>query len=192
MTRVSNRERILAEGLKYVHAHGFANAGVRDIVAAAGVPQGSFTNHFESKEAFGLELLERYYAERRRVMAVTLLNASLPPMKRLRTWLDSQEIAKNGVPHHGCLIGNFIAEASNDSDAMRLRLGAICAEIKKAIADCLKAAVRNGELPRGFDCTATADFIFSGLQGATLVAKAERNPAVIEHFKKTLFAKVLH
>jgi integrase len=32
---------------------------VRDVVQAAGVPQGSFTNHFTSKEAFGLEILAR-------------------------------------------------------------------------------------------------------------------------------------
>jgi TetR/AcrR family transcriptional regulator, transcriptional repressor for nem operon len=34
---------------------------VRDICAAAGVPQGSFTNHFRSKEAFAEEVLNRYF-----------------------------------------------------------------------------------------------------------------------------------
>eukprot|EP01035_Chromulina_nebulosa_P054276 gene54276-74329_t len=56
MTKMSNRDRILTEGLKVVHAHGYAGASVRDIVQAAGVPQGSFTNHFTSKEAFGVDI----------------------------------------------------------------------------------------------------------------------------------------
>ena len=59
MPRPSNREKILSEGLRVVHERGYAGASVRDIVHAAGVPQGSFTNHFATKEAFGLEILDR-------------------------------------------------------------------------------------------------------------------------------------
>ena len=192
MNRVSNREKILNEGLKVVHAHGFANASVRDIVAAAGVPQGSFTNHFESKEAFGLEILDLYFANNRAVMEETLLNDALDPLKRLRLWID-RNAARNACSgfRNGCLIGNFTAEAGAHSDAMRKRLAAIIAETHDAIAACLKAAVKAGELPKGFDCAGIAEFIFTGMQGATLMAKAEGNAVSIERFKKTLFAKVL-
>jgi hypothetical protein len=55
VSRSPNREKILTEGLRVVHERGFAGASVRDIVEAAKVPQGSFTNHFASKEAFCLE-----------------------------------------------------------------------------------------------------------------------------------------
>ena len=41
---------------------GYQGASVRDICAAAGVPQGSFTNHFRSKEAFAEAVLNRYFA----------------------------------------------------------------------------------------------------------------------------------
>ena len=189
--RVSNRERILSEGLKAVHAHGFANTSVRDIVAAAGVPQGSFTNNFESKEAFGVEILDIYFANGAAVIRETLRNDALPPLKRLRLWLDRNSEAQTDCARSGCLIGNFTAEAANDSEALRTRLNEIYAEIRSAIAHCLKAAVKAGELPRGFDCETTADFIFSGMQGAVLIAKAERTPVAVERFKKTLFAKVL-
>ena len=45
MTKLSNRDRILTEGLRVVHAHGYAGASVRDIVHAAGVPQGARVQH---------------------------------------------------------------------------------------------------------------------------------------------------
>ena len=61
MAKPSNREKILTEGLRVVHAHGYAGASVRDIVQAAGVPQESFTNHFRLKEAFCLEVPERCF-----------------------------------------------------------------------------------------------------------------------------------
>jgi TetR/AcrR family transcriptional repressor of nem operon len=192
MSRVSNREKILSEGLKVVHAHGFANASVRDIVAAAGVPQGSFTNHFDSKEAFGLEILDRYYAGMCEGFHETLRNETLTPLNRMRAWIDRNARRAEATGFRsGCMIGNFSAEAGSHSDAMRERLGEIIAEIHAVVAACLKAAVKAGELPKNFDCAGTAEFIFTGQQGAALMGKAQGSSAPMERFKKTLFAKVL-
>ncbi len=89
MPKPSHREKILNLGLEVVHARGFANASVRDIVQAAGVPQGSFTNHFESKEAFALEVINLYYARSAELMRETLRNDSLPPLERLGMYIDA-------------------------------------------------------------------------------------------------------
>src|SRR5258708_12680392 len=102
MTRPSNGEKIRTEGVRVVHERGFANASVRDIVQAAGVPQGSFTNHFASKEAFGLEILDLYLAAGREVMRQTLRNDALPPLERLGAYIDAgknplnQDANRNG------------------------------------------------------------------------------------------------
>ena len=61
MNRISNIDRIVASGLRVMLERGYVGASVRDIVEAAGVPQGSFTNHFDSKEAFSLEVLNLYF-----------------------------------------------------------------------------------------------------------------------------------
>ena len=65
MSQRSLREDILNAGLKVMFRSGYIGASVRDICAAAGAPQGSFTNHFRSKEAFTQEVLDRYFAEER-------------------------------------------------------------------------------------------------------------------------------
>lgn len=57
MVKASLRDNILKAGLKVMFKSGYNGTGVRDIVAAAGAPQGSFTNHFRSKEAFACEVL---------------------------------------------------------------------------------------------------------------------------------------
>src|ERR1700704_2361224 len=123
MRKPSNREKILAEGLRVVHERGFAGASVRDIVQAAGVPQGSFTNHFASKEAFGLEIIELYYARSCEVIRETLRNDSLPPLERLGQYIDAAKarLSKNNM-RNGCLFGNFTAEASDHSEVIRHRL----------------------------------------------------------------------
>jgi len=192
MTKTSNRERILAEGLRVVHQHGFANASVRDIVAAAGVPQGSFTNHFASKEAFGLEILERYFANSRRTIDETLRNDGRDPLERLGAYIDAHlDRLNRDKCRNGCLFGNFTAEASDNSEPIRTRVVEIFAETRAALAYCLKAAVAAGEITKPIDCDDIAAFIVSSLQGAILLAKAQRGPEPVERFKRILFAMVL-
>jgi TetR/AcrR family transcriptional repressor of nem operon len=192
MARASNREQILTKGLQVVHERGFAGASVRDIVQAAGVPQGSFTNHFASKEAFGLEVIDRYFAAGQAMMQETLLNDSEPPLARLRAYMDAGMNALNrDSMRNGCLFGNFAAEVCEHSEAMRLRLLEVFAEVQARIAYCLAAAVKAGELPLGFDCDGIAGFIVASQQGANLMAKMQRNPAPVERLTQVLFSTIL-
>jgi len=193
MGKISNRDRILSEGLKVVHEQGFAGASVRDIVAAAGVPQGSFTNHFVSKEAFGVEVLNLYYDDIKARMAATLQDESLPPLRRLRKWIGSvKTFVQDSRMKAGCMVGNFSAEATNCDGPIRLRLAEILTEMHGSVAACLKAAVKAKELPQGFKVADTAGFVISGIQGAILVSKAYRDITPFEQFEQILFAKVLH
>jgi TetR/AcrR family transcriptional repressor of nem operon len=192
VSRISNKEKILANGLQVMLERGYVGASVRDIVEAAGVPQGSFTNHFASKEAFSLEILDIYFAHNRVVITDTLRNDALPPLKRLRAYIDASITAiKNHGTKNGCLVGNFAAEASDHSEIIRKRVSAIYAELREAVTDCLKAAVKDGELPKSLKVSEVASFIVAGLQGAWLVSKVERDLAAAENFKKTLFSTVL-
>ena len=192
MRKLSNRDKILAEGLNVVHARGFGNASVRDIVHAAGVPQGSFTNHFPNKEAFGLEIIDLYLADQRRLITDTLRNDDLSPLVRLGGFIDA---AKDRMVRHsvrnGCLFGNFIAEASDNSEAIRGKLVGILGEVSASLAYCLRAAVAKQELPEGFASEDVAAFILSSLHGAILIAKGLRDPEPIDRFKRILFADVL-
>src|SRR6202140_1177508 len=141
MSRISNKDRILADGFKVVLERGYVGASVRDIVEAAGVPQGSFTNHFVSKEAFCLEILDLYFKDVRAMIERTLRNESLPPLKRLHGFIDAQikYLDRTGW-RNGCLIGNFSAEASEHSEIIRKRLVEIFEEMRQSVAYCLRAA----------------------------------------------------
>jgi TetR/AcrR family transcriptional regulator, transcriptional repressor for nem operon len=192
MAKLSNREKILTEGLRVVHERGFACASVRDIVQAAGVPQGSFTNHFVSKEAFGLEVIDLYFAKAREAMRDTLLNDALPPLQRLAAYIDAGKDRLNrDSMRNGCLFGNFTAEANDHSETIRHRLLEVFTEVRRSIAYCLKAAVEAGELPPNFDCDEVAAFMVSALQGANLLAKAERSPDPVERLKRMFFSTIL-
>ena len=192
MPKPSHREKILHEGLKVVHAHGYAGASVRDIVQAAGVPQGSFTNHFVSKEMFGREVIDLYFIGTRQVMADTLLNDKLAPLERFGMFIDANiDRLHREDMRNGCLYGNFAAEASDHSELIRGRLVDIFAEIQQSIAYCLKAAVAAGEIGAAIDCDDLAAFMLASLQGAQLIVKTQRDPAAMERLKRHFFSSLL-
>jgi TetR/AcrR family transcriptional repressor of nem operon len=90
----------------------------------------------------------------------------------------------------GCLDGNFAAEAS-ESDPIRARIAAIFAENQASVAYCLDAAIDAGELAPNTDVQELAGFIVGSLQGAILVAKAQRTPAAVERFVRILFQQLV-
>src|SRR3984885_10976470 len=192
MSRPSNKEKLLSDGLQLVHQRGFGASSVRDIVQAAGVPQGSFTNHFASKEAFGLAVLERYHDMTSAAVRATLRNDALPPLRRLRAWMDGQlEYLRQDDMRRGCLYGNMSAEASEQSETIRARVASVFAENEASLAYCLEAAIDAGELAPNTDVREFAGFIVSSLQGAILVAKAQRSAVPVERFERVLFQHLL-
>jgi TetR/AcrR family transcriptional regulator, transcriptional repressor for nem operon len=192
MPKPSHRETLLTAGLQVMFEQGYCGASVRDIVQAAGVPQGSFTNHFRSKEAFCLEVLERYFTLVRANIDKTLRADSTAPLKRLRAWVDLQiRFLEQAGMRTGCLIGNYGVEASDHSEAIRRRLVEIFAEIHESVVYCLKAAVTAGELSSATDCDELAHFLYASLQGAILESKVQRSSAPLKRFKKVVFSTLL-
>ena len=192
MPKPSHREKLLEAGFEVVLERGYCGASVRDIVQAAGAPQGSFTNHFASKDAFCLELLNRYFAMVEENIRLTLRNDAAKPLARLEEWLDILiRFLKKAGMRNGCLIGNFSAEAGEHSEPIRHRLGEVTREIHRSVTYCLEAAVKAGELHSSADCDELAQFLYAALQGAILQSKVEHSAVPLERFKKTLFALVL-
>jgi TetR/AcrR family transcriptional regulator, transcriptional repressor for nem operon len=188
----TNRDKILANGLRVVHQRGLAGASVRDIVEAAGVPQGSFSNHFASKEAFGVEILDLYFGFTRKVLAETLNNTDLKPLRRLEAYIDANQafLEQRGV-ENGCLYGTYAAEITGHDESIRCRLVEIFNIIQDSLEACLKAAMKAGDLPKGFKCKEVGDFILSSLQGAILLSKCKRDTSPVTKFKRVLFSSIL-
>jgi len=191
MARESKRERILDAGLKVMFRQGFHGSGVRDIVAAASAPQGSFTNHFASKEAFAVEVLDRYFDYVKGLVASALDDRSLSPRDRLRRYLDiiTEKLAA-GRYKRGCLIGDFSLETSQGSDVLRERLAAVYREWITPFADCIKEAQKAGEIASDFPPRELAEFLLASWQGAILRMKVERSAAPLERFKAIAFQTV--
>ena len=191
MPKPSNRAGILEAGLKVMVRKGYGGAGVRDIVAEALAPQGSFTNHFRSKEEFAREVLDLYFARTKRAVAEALEDMSLRPRERLRRYLDiiAGRLAGDAFTR-GCLIGDFSLEAAPQSEMLRARLREIFAEWRAPFAACIAEGQAVGEIASTFAAEELAEFLLSSWEGAIMRAKVERNAEPLERFKRIAFATV--
>ena len=191
MPKPSLRDSILEAGLKVMFRKGYVGAGVRDIVAEAPAPQGSFTNHFRSKEAFAEEVLDRYFANTKEFVKEALDDKSLTPRQRLKRYLDiiSAVLARDKW-NRGCLIGDFSLETTGQSKRLRERLEAIFQEWRAPFAACIAEAQTAGEIDSTFDPLELAEFLLASWEGAILRMKVERGPAALDRFKTIAFQTI--
>jgi TetR/AcrR family transcriptional repressor of nem operon len=191
MGRRSLRDEILRTGLQVMFRSGYHGSSVRDICAAAGAPQGSFTNHFRSKEAFAAEVLDRYFDYLKGLVTQALNDETLTPRQRLKRYLDiiTDKLERDDW-RIGCLIGDFSLEASSHSKLLRQQLDAIFQEWQALFASCIEAAQSAGEVDSQFSATELAEFLLASWEGAILRMKVERGPAALERFKTIAFETV--
>src|SRR6202034_4495980 len=191
MPKPSNRDRILEAGLKVMVRKGYVGAGVRDIVAEASAPQGSFTNHFRSKEHFAREVLDLYFDHTKRAVAEALEDRSLGPRDRLRRYLDIITGRLAGAEFaRGCLMAAFSLEAAPQSEMLRTRLAEIFSEWRAPFAACIAEGQGAGEIATTFMPEELAEFLLSSWEGAILRMKVERNTEPLERFKRIVFTTV--
>jgi TetR/AcrR family transcriptional regulator, transcriptional repressor for nem operon len=188
----SHRDKLLDAGRRVMFERGYRGAGVREIVSEAGAPQGSFTNHFRSKEAFANEVLDGYFGYLRQIMQATLGDRSLSPRDRIRRYFDvitgKLRAEKWAL---GCLIGNLSVEVSTDSKLLRTHLSRIFAEWREPFAACIAEAQTAGEIADNFPARDVADFLLAGWHGAMLRMKVDRSSKPLEQFKAIAFATIL-
>jgi TetR/AcrR family transcriptional regulator, transcriptional repressor for nem operon len=191
MAKPDVREKLLTAGLEALHRRGFNATGVQDITDAAKVPKGSFYNHFESKDALGVAVVERwsaFTAERLK----GLVEGSGKPLARLRAYFRAlNELGPATRFQRGCLVGNFSAELSAQSPAVRTALESAFDAWTKAVAGVIAEAQKAGDVSRDVPADALAGFLINAWEGAVLRARVEKSSAALDAFLAIAFNKIL-
>ncbi len=194
MTTRIVRERLLDAGVQTFSKAGFNGCSVQDITEAAGVPKGSFYNHFESKEALGAAALRHFWADGGACQRLeALAKADGSPSERLRQYFEGAVTDMAAVDFTcGCLIGNMAAEQSDHSPAIAAELSAIFTSWTRRVADCIRAAQVAGELKSQTDPEVLATFVLNAWEGALLRARIEKGERPLRQFIDVLFTQLLH
>ncbi|MFZ6645175.1 TetR family transcriptional regulator C-terminal domain-containing protein [Undibacterium sp. TJN25] len=192
MPKPSSRDALLDAGLAVMLEQGYSGAGLRDIAAAASAPLGSFSNHFKTKEAFAVEVIQRYFTLMKEWMEPTLNNQSLTPLDRIKSYLEMISCKQESTGwSRGCLVGNLSLETATQSEEIRQQLSAIFAEWRHFFSVCMREAQQQGQIEADFPPEDMADFLIAGWQGAMLRMKVDRSPRPLQQFKSMAFATFL-
>jgi len=167
--RSFDRDAALERAMEVFWKLGFEGASLHDLTEAMGINPPSLYAAFGDKERLFLEAVERYMAQRGAECPYADAPTAREAIERLLIY-TANEFCKPCNPR-GCLM----VMAATTSSASSAKLQAALAERRAASRARLKARIdrglREGELPRGTDTGALADFYATILSGMSLQAR---------------------
>lgn len=176
MTRSNNREKLLERGRQLVHSTSFSVASVQNITDAAGVPKGSFYNHFKDKDTFGVAIIGEYDAIMQQELLASLVDSELGPLERLcamfKRWAEGFQ--SDGV-QGGCLAGNLCQELASRNENFRVAIDSAFRGWEEHFRTCVSEGQARGEIRDDVSAGELAQLILYSWEGALLRSKAARN-----------------
>ena len=179
MPRPSHKDTIVQSALDVFHEFGYHATGVQAIVDHAGVPKGSFYNHFKSKDDLGLEVLDAYWKQYEPVRNL-LRDTTQSPLDRVDAHLAAFSVTPNG-----CLIGNFTGEMAN-IPKFREALQDLFAGWIDDIEFCIAQGQQDGTIRSDESARALAEFVVTSLEGSVLKRKISKDERNVINFRKTM------
>ena len=188
------KHRLLDAAQTLMLAKGFAATTVDEICERAKLTKGSFFHYFESKDALGKELLERFCASGA-ALHQGFCGSETDPLKRVYGYIDSAiKLAKDPAMNQGCLLGLFAQELCESHPEIRKA----CREGFEHWANAFGKEVARAKAayaPRAaFDPHELAEHLIAVMEGAMILGKTKGNMKVVarslRHFKayvKSLF-----
>lgn len=175
-----------------LHETGYAATGIKEIVDEAEVPKGSFYNHFESKEAFGKEVVDFYFDQGLTELRALFENEAVPPLARLRTYFDRrlQSFQATGYVR-GCLLGNLSLEVADHSALIRDSLATHFKTWSGLFEACIAEAQKTGAISNGLPASLLAQFLLNSWEGALLRMRADKSDVPLREFINVVFSSLL-
>ncbi|MFQ5538603.1 MAG: TetR/AcrR family transcriptional regulator [Gemmatimonadota bacterium] len=165
------RDTLLECGLATFVRQGYHGTGIKEIVRQAGVPKGSFYNYFDSKEAFGAAVIDRY-AGRIHGRLDEMVQAPGDPLDRLKDFFRTQ-LRTHKERGSGCLIGNLGAEFGGDSEVMRRALARGVEGIRERFGRLIALAQERGTARSDIAPERLGGLLFSAWEGALVQMQVE-------------------
>jgi TetR/AcrR family transcriptional repressor of nem operon len=190
----AKRAELLQRGAELLCERGYHGTGLKQILAAVGIPKGSFYNYFSSKEEFVGEVIRHAAAADVERLDRELRDHADAPgsaAERLRAALDRQvDAMAEGGCRRGCLFGNLAAEMGETSEVCREATEQALAAIRDRYQAALELGQAEGTVRQDVPAAILADFLIDAWEGSILRMKVVGSAAplrgcldlVFEHF----------
>ncbi|MCR4288984.1 MAG: TetR/AcrR family transcriptional regulator [Candidatus Scalindua sp.] len=190
--KTAKKNEIINASINLMYLKGYNGTSVKDITDAAGIPKGSFYNHFEDKEHYAVDAINYYYQEVISEFTATLVNQNLGPLDRIKefckqviSWLEQQDFKL------GCFVGNMTQEMGDVSELISDAVANIHKDMESRIHKNLVEAYENRALKKELSLKALASFIVSSWQGSLLRMKETGDRTSLDAFYTVLTEDLL-
>ncbi len=176
----SIRPRIIEKAEHLIHLQGYNGTSLDDIATACDTTKAGLIHHFKSKEDLCLAVLD-YKMERTRSECLEPLSCCDCPIRAVKKmFADAVCFYKGNGCRAGCFIGNIALEMSDINERFRTKAEAFFHEWTRCLEISIKRARAAGTFSKAIKPKATAEAILSLYQGAIMLARTQREPAIIE------------
>jgi TetR/AcrR family transcriptional repressor of nem operon len=176
----ATREKILRAANDLFYLQGYNATGLDGIIAAAGVAKGNFYHHFKTKEELAVAVLGWHRDLAMEDIGPESLFAGRTPLDALlelvRRMTGRMMCSANPGRVRGCFFGNFALELSTGSEAVRLKVNEVFAELRGLIGEVVAQGQTAGEIRPDIDPRRTAGVLLSLMEGAVLLDKVSQTP----------------
>ncbi|MEK6347695.1 MAG: TetR/AcrR family transcriptional regulator [Burkholderia sp.] len=170
------REGIISVGQTLMANRGFSAVGLNEILAAAGVPKGSFYHYFGSKDAFGEALLNSYFDDYLAELDATLAAPGQTSAQRLMTYWQQWRSNQASFDCQGkCLAVKLAAEVVDLSETMRAALDRGTSAIVVKLTVAIEAGRDDGSLSFDGEPAQVAQSLYELWLGASILVKIVRS-----------------
>lgn len=167
--------RLAEAGYALFNQQGYNATGIQQITDQAGVPKGSFYNHYESKEAFAAQIIRNYAMWVDKAWDAGMQDAPPQPLAAMRHLFTRFALHHEQTGCQGCLVGNFAAEVAESSLLCRAVLGAVMQSWRERLAALIAQAQAADEVRTDLDALALSGFFWDAWEGAVLRTKVEHS-----------------
>jgi TetR/AcrR family transcriptional repressor of nem operon len=185
MPRPSIRNKLVEGSRPVLHRHGFHASSIDLLTRAAGVPKGSFFNHFRTKDDLALAVLERYWADAAALLPDCAESGDTAGALLAHFQSLAAATRRSGLDA-GCLVGNLAVETAGGNPVLRARLAAILSEWSARLAAVITAGRACRQLGDGPPAEALARHLVDAWEGAVLRAKVEASDRAFTDFLAVL------
>lgn len=184
-----SREALLAVGEQLFLNSSFNCVGLNDILKKAGIPKGSFYHYFDSKEDFGLQVVEYYHRQNVEGFEALLTDKSLTPYQQLKKFFETniQHFSEIGYCQ-GCLMANLSQEIADVNENLRCKISELLEQMVDHVAVCI-AEIEDNKLNLGnLNSQEAAQVLMNSWQGAIMKMKLQKSQEPLNVFMKFFFS----
>jgi len=159
--------------------NGYAGTGLAELEQVTGLGRQSLYGAFGDKRALFERVVEHYEVTVLRPGILAVLEAPGSARQNIERLFQIWEQTSSAPEFSGCLVGNCVAEMSARDPELAELLRPKLALIESWLAAALRRAQRQREVSKKIDVEALARTILAMMQGLSVVARANRDPAFV-------------